>query len=114
MWPWDEAPRDLPEVWARLQAAGATEVHAHWSGSNDEGFVDEVTAVTATGHPVPIADADETAIVAWVEEQLPDGWEINEGGYGRLKRVLATTECKVEHHQRDPEPEDAYDDDDGW
>jgi hypothetical protein len=75
-------------------------ITAFYSGSGDEGFVDELFYYDANDAAINLED---DALAALVEKLFfyvtPEGFEINDGGDGEIHVYPATQKVVVEHNQ---------------
>jgi hypothetical protein len=74
-------------------------ITACYSGSGDEGWVDEVRYFGAGGEPI---DLDDNRLYDLVDSLFrygpPGGFEINEGGDGEIHAYVAAQKVVVEHN----------------
>lgn len=104
---------DKDEIFDTLRSMGATHVDVSYSGSSDEGWVDEpivykgdeVIAKRAgyrgdggvgygsDGQPHPVIEQIEELVY----NNLPGGWEINEGSHGSVRLDVATRKARFDH-----------------
>ena len=87
---WSEEDGDfdgvLDEVFSDL---GGNTAIVTFEGGGDSGFIDDSMEVIGVGNkPVPKTLED------WCYEQIPGGWEINEGSQGRF--IVNSTKKKIE------------------
>lgn len=98
----------------RLRAINVVEVEAHYDGSGDEGYVDNIECYSLFGSPdvdyrtrmasqVDIGDELRTSVETLVEGLLDArgiDWFNNEGGYGFCTINVVTGETDINHYQR--------------
>lgn len=106
------------QLCAKLRAAGVTRVTAAYSGSGDEGNVEDVTAYgpPAAGREpgdsqprVRLPDATRDLVRDWVYAALEDkqsGWEINDGSSGTATVDVADGTVQFEHYNLEPVEDD--------
>jgi hypothetical protein len=79
---------------ARLKERGATRIEMPYSGSGDEGFVEEVEV----DGECELADEEERSLLDWAEEVLTaryDSWWEGEGGRGTVTVTLGDAQPVV-------------------
>lgn len=76
--------KELKDLVRKAREKGVVTIEAEYSGSGDEGFIDQIYAITRSGARIEdIAAMAETALYDLLERYYA-GWENNEGGYGRI------------------------------
>lgn len=81
-----QAEGKLYTALAAIYESGAREVLVYYSGYGDSGYIDSVRyGDTSLG----LASSEFQEIADWVEEHLPGGWEIDDGGQGEAKITLS-------------------------
>jgi hypothetical protein len=75
-------------------------ITACYSGSGDEGWVDDVRYFGTGGDRIDLDDKRLSGLVDELFQYVtPDGFEINEGGDGEIHVYAAAQEVVVEHNQ---------------
>lgn len=89
---------DLSSVYDAVPSI-ITKVVAHYSGENDEGYINEVTVEPAI-EGLELSDETERAVedaaYAILEAKFP-GWEINEGSIGTITFDIANRKAHLHH-----------------
>ncbi len=94
---------DLAVLGDALMERGVTSVTVHYEGSGDSGAVTEVAFEPPD---VFITDHDRDWVCEVAENYCPDGYEINEGGYGLLIIHPSEGLAQLEHWERYEDTED--------
>ena len=85
------------ELRQHLTQLGVRQITAHFDGCGDSGQFEEVTAepdtVTLDGDLVE-------QLEDFLAEQLPGGWEINEGSFGQFEVDVSTGEVTGDAYRR--------------
>jgi hypothetical protein len=101
----------LTELCEQLHAAGVAAVAVTYSGSGDEGNIDDVTAsgpLSAGGESGPEVDLSDTLhdlVRDWVYDTLEGkqpGWEINDGSQGTAVIDVAARTAQFDHANLEP------------
>lgn len=90
-------------IWDALQAAGAVEAYVEYSGSGDDGQVEDVVVYTQRNPDVVIEVPFTEALGEFVTEALQrEGidWYNDEGGYGTCTFNVGERRASIDHHQR--------------
>jgi hypothetical protein len=100
----------------RLLVAGATLIHASYSGSGDSGMVDEIEAWNAertVEFPQRMIEQAEAMFYSFLERHF-DGWEIDDGSSGVIVWNLKNDTLKIDHTNYYLSSEDETWEEDGW
>lgn len=90
------AKQTFADMCDRLGELGIQTVDIEYDGYGDSGTVDEVTAY-ADGEQIELPDDYHDEITAATECLLPDGWENNDGAFGKV--VLSVDKrCLTREH----------------
>lgn len=89
----------------RLAQLGVALVSARFDGFGDEGLVEEVTAQPDS---VVLDTGVEEELENFLFDQLPEGWENNEGGYGEFTVEVPTGRVTVDAYWRIEEDSDPH------
>ncbi len=101
----------LKDIVDKIRAEHPTvvEVEVEYSGSGDEGFVNDVI-YAFEGEPYDIEDPDLREEIENFTDDILDekhgGWEINEGGEGRLDIDIKACKATLHHSYRVESTED--------
>jgi len=94
----------------KLEGLGVAKVQVEYSGYGDSGAINSVDYLNAAGKAVSITSAAPTLdaeIENVVEEFLPDGFEINEGGQGDVFIDVANRRLTIRHEENYTETHDS-------
>jgi hypothetical protein len=105
--PHESAEDTIRKFAADLRATNVTQLVATYSGSNDEGWIDQIELIHADGTRAPLLAGQN--ITAEMHDKLegalfgfcPPGFEINEGGHGKITVDTATGRATVEDYYGD-------------
>lgn len=78
--------------------AGVATVKVSYSGGSDEGWVDRAELFDSNGEKVENSELSEL-VEEFVYDNLPGGWEINEGSYGDVEFDIAGGKAKFNHFE---------------
>jgi hypothetical protein len=93
----------LDTLVATMTAAGIARATVPYDGVGDSGTVDAPTFLDAAGHEVEAPAALHDQVVAWVEDALPGGWDIDSGSTGTATiDPAATPRVRFDHAWRSP------------
>ena len=84
----------LGSLCAALRERGVVSVEASYWGSGDEGAVEEVSYLP---DGVAVSQELHDTIIKWIEDVLPGGWEINDGGQGEVTINVIKATAEIEH-----------------
>lgn len=99
-----ETIKDLAGV---LRQRGFEIVELIYSGSNDEGFINEVSAyLSPSDEPTRLEEEIENKLREAAYSFLPPGFEINGGSEGVIAINLSDATVKVHHNHRLRDPFD--------
>lgn len=88
---------DRTEILESLRALNITKVTAHYSGSGDEGFIDEIDFEPGEpGQPMR-RDLDDFFWDVLCNSQWSGFWDGEPGGYGQISWDVTTDKMKLQH-----------------
>jgi hypothetical protein len=85
------------ELQQRLTQLGVTAITAHFDGFGDSGQIDQMTVEPDS---VTLDPGLSDALDDFLVEQLPGGWEINEGSFGDFQVDVANGQVTAEAFSR--------------
>jgi hypothetical protein len=96
----------LTRVISALEGTRAETIAARYSGSGDDGQIEEIAVADSEGNAIPellpvikeIAGEGIEDFIYHLLRQKHGGWEINEGSYGEVEISIATRKIKITHH----------------
>ena len=88
---------DREDLLTKLRDLGITQVNCYYSGSGDEGFIDEIDFKPAEPDQPIRRDLDD---FFWEEiiQMHHEGFHNNDGGYGSLVWNIETDKITLHHH----------------
>jgi len=97
--------RSLPEpLQQRLAQLGVTDITAHFNGYGDSGEMEDLTVEPSN---VQIEDGLREELENFLLEQLPGGWEINEGSFGDFVIDVSEGQVALDASWRTEQSEDS-------
>jgi hypothetical protein len=96
-----EAIAAIGDLCDRLTRLEVSRVEIDYDGQGDEGSVEEVRYISGEVELASELPHDITSLLTDAAEALaPDGYEINDGGYGTLIIHIPDRRAELEHNQR--------------
>jgi hypothetical protein len=98
------------DIIPRLKKRGVVVVEARYSGYGDSGCVETVEYFDAKNKPVTVHDSRSPKarkIEDVLNDFLPDGFEINDGGQGEIKIDVEAGTITIEHQENFVEHHDS-------
>src|SRR5439155_25996331 len=92
-----EAATLPPRLRRRLLRLGVRRVAAHFDGYGDSG---QIESFQVDPEGVALGDDLERELEGFLLEQLPGGWEINEGGHGEFTVDVPAARVEVDAYFR--------------
>lgn len=88
------------EVIAMLASLGATSLRVEYDGSGDSGAIEEIICDGPDDAIIELPANVREAVEDYVYDTLPDGWEIDAGGYDSAQFDIAAGTVRYFHAQR--------------
>lgn len=83
-----------------LASVGATSLVVEYDGSDDSGAIEEIICRGPGDAVIELPPEAVAAVEDFVYASLPDGWEIDGGGFGSVEFDIAGSKVHYAHAQR--------------
>jgi hypothetical protein len=93
----DQPTHKALECCLKLAALNVVRMEVRYSGSGDEGAIDQILAFSALGQPIELPGEIGKRIEDWIYELIPPDFEIDSGSHGTLTLDVANRHIRIDH-----------------